>query len=148
MGLFDKVMGAVSGVDAPFSKEEAFFAIAIAIVAADGEISSEELDDVIRMVQRKQLFQKLPSSDFKAMVDKVFKFLKKNGSPALVKKGIEFLPAELRDTAFAVSVDLVFADGSVEDEEKDLIDQLQAGMGISDQMAMKIVEVMEIKNRG
>lgn len=60
-----------------------------------------------------KLFQKQSDSDFKAKVNKILRFLKKNGVPALSKKGIKFLPMELLKTAFAALADLVFVDRSV-----------------------------------
>jgi hypothetical protein len=101
MGLSDKVIDAVSDAEVSFSKEEAFFAITVAIVVADGDISEEGLDDVTCVIQRMKLFQKQSSSDHDAMVEKIFKFLKKNGSLELASKGAESLPAELRKARYA-----------------------------------------------
>jgi len=101
MGLSDKVIDAVSDADLSFSKEEAFFAITVAVVVADGDISEEGLDDVTCVIQRMKLFQKQSSLDHDAMVEKIFKFLKKNGSLALARKGAESLPVELRKARYA-----------------------------------------------
>ncbi|PZO47941.1 MAG: Tellurite resistance protein TerB, partial [Phormidesmis priestleyi] len=49
---------------------------------------------------------------------------------------------------FALAVDLVFADGTVSVEEKAFIDDLRKILAIPDEMALKIVEVMTIKNQG
>jgi hypothetical protein len=57
------------------------------------------------------------------------------------------LPPDLRESAFAIATDLVFADGHVEEREKEYIDRLQGVFGIDDAMALKIVEVIVIKNR-
>ncbi len=44
MGMFDKILGGRSGENATYSKQEAFAAIMLATVAADGNISDEEAD--------------------------------------------------------------------------------------------------------
>lgn len=148
MGLFDKIMGGKSSEDAAFSKQEAFASIMLATVAADGNVSDEEVDGFYAVINRMRLFKAQSVAEHKAMIDKLQGLLNRKGPDVLMKKGIESLPAELRETAFAVAADFVFADGSVEAEEKDLIARLQAGLSVSDETAMKIVEVMEIKNRG
>ena len=47
-----------------------------------------------------------------------------------------------------MAVDLVFADGSVSREEQAFIDDLRRLLQISDELALKVVEVMTIKNQG
>lgn len=58
------------------------------------------------------------------------------------------IPADLRPTTFALATDLVLADGRIGDREKSFIDQPQAVLRIDDATALKIVEVLLIKNRG
>lgn len=148
MGLFDKVLGGRSSENAALSKQEAFAAIMLATVAADGHISDEEVDGFNAVVNRMKLFQVQSVAEHKAMMDKLLGLLKRNDASFLLSKGAEFLPAELRETAFAVAGDFVFADGSVEKEEMAVLEKLQATLGVAEQQALKILEVLEIKNRG
>lgn len=55
-------------------------------------------------------------------------------------------PAPLRASAFAIAVDLVLADGEAGAEERKFIDELQARLQIPDEAAIKIVDVMLVKN--
>lgn len=148
MGLFDKVMGGRGSENAAFSKQEAFAAIMLATVAADGHISDEESDGFYAVINRMKLFKVQSVAEHKVMMDKLLGLLKRNDAIFLLSKGAEFLPVELRETAFVVAGDFVFADGSVEAEEMAVIEKLQATLGIADQQALKILEVLEIKNRG
>ncbi len=148
MGLFDKVLGGRNSESAAFTKQEAFAAVMLATVAADGHISDEEVDGFNAVVNRMKLFQVQSASEHKAMIDKLFGLLKRNDASFLLQKGAESLPAELRETAFAVAGDFVFADGSVEAEEMATLEKLQATLGVAEQQALKILEVLEIKNRG
>ena len=95
-----------------------------------------------------KLFVDQNGSQFSQMIDKLFRILKKGGPKELITRGIVPLSPELRETAFAVSVDMIFADGSVEDEEKAVIEHLQSELGIPDAIASQILDVMVIKNRG
>ncbi len=148
MGMFDKILGGRSSEDAAYSKQEAFAAIMLATVAADGNISDEEVDGFNAVINRMKLFQAQTAAEHKAMIDRLFGSLNRNGATSLLEKGAGFLPAELRETAFAVAGDFVFADGSVEAEEMAVIEKLQAALQVPEQQALKILEVLEIKNRG
>lgn len=146
MGLFDKFTG--GGDDAAFTKEEGFAAIMLAVVAADGNVSDEEVQDFNARANRMKLFAPQSGAEFRQMIDKLFRILRKSGPKELTKRGASALPKELQETVFAVAVDMIFADGSVQDEEKALVETLQGELGISDALASKILDVMTIKHRG
>lgn len=148
MGLFDKVLGGRSSENDPLSKQEAFAAIMLATVAADGDISDEEVDGFNAVINRMKLFQMQSGAEHKKMIDKLMGLLNRHDASFLLQKGAEFLPSELRETAFAVAGDFVFADGSVEAEEMAVLEKLQIALGVAEQQALKILEVLEIKNRG
>lgn len=146
MGLFDKLVSGTSS--APFTQPEAFAAILIAVIAADGDISEEEKDDFVARVTRMKLFRAIHGKEFSSLIDKLFRILRKEGPNELALRGAEALRADLKATAFAVATDMIFSDGSVEEEETSLLEKLQRSLGISDEVAAKIVEVIELKNRG
>ncbi|WP_373499023.1 tellurite resistance TerB family protein [Desulfococcus sp.] len=145
MGLFDKIFSSSSNSN--LSKPEAFAGIMLATVAADGHISDEEVAGFNAVISRMKLFQTQSASEHLAMIDKLFGILKRSSAKELLTKSAEVLPSELREAAFAVSADLIFADGSVEEEEKVLLETLQQQLGIPDDLAMQVVRVMEVKNR-
>ena len=147
MGLFDK-LGAGASDDAPFTKQEGFAAIMLAVVAADGHVSDEEVEDFVARSNRMKLLATQSGGEFRQMVDKLFRVLNQKGPSELIKRGAQALPSELRETAFAVSVDMIFADGNVDESEKTLIERMQSDLGVSDETAGKIVDVMMIKHRG
>lgn len=146
MGLFDRLTG--DNQNSTFTKYEAFAGILIAAAASDGHISDDEIGTINVTVNRMRLYQEQSGSQFSAMIDKLLGILKRQGPNSLLSRSAEALPSALRQTAFAVVADLIFADGSVEDEEKVILESIQNALSISDDLAMKIVEVMEIKNRG
>jgi tellurite resistance protein len=146
MGLFDKVFG---GNQPPkMTPQEAFVGVIMSAVAADGVITQEEGLSIITVLSRMKLFQDVNQNQLKSMLDRTVNTLKSQGPAPLIAAAKETLPADLRDTAFAVSADLVLADGVVEDREKKFLEELQKAMGVSDDVALKITEVLVIKNRG
>lgn len=145
MGLFDKILGGGSSIT--LSKPEAFAGVMLATIAADGNISDEEAAGFNAVISRMRIFQAQTAAEHRAMIDKLFGILNRSNSEQLLAKAAESLPTELREAAFAVVTDLIFADSSVEDSERVMLEKLQSHLGISDDLALQIVQVMEIKNR-
>lgn len=146
MGLFDKILG--NDENAPFSKQEGMAGILLLMIAADGEISQEELVGFFTTCARMKLFSGVSQSQFNGMLKKISNVLRKQGAEAVLSKAAEPLTPEQKETAFALATDMAFADGSVQPQEKVLLEKIQKQLGVSDALAMKIVEVIMIRNRG
>lgn len=147
MGLFDKVLGPKED-KAKLSKEEAFAAVGFAAIAADGVITEEEARGFIVGLYRMKMFSNFSDNQMNALLNKLINVIKKQGLEGLVSMSNETLPADLKETAFAVATDLAFADGDVDQTERDILTKIQQMMGIPEAQAMKIIEVMMIKNKG
>lgn len=149
MGLFDKVF---SRGDAPapegLTQQESFLAIALATCAADGHISQSEIDSLISYLRRMRMFESTNGQQMSKMFDKLISMIRRNGPGHLVQTAKSNLPRELRETAFACAVDIALADGVLEDEEKQLLQEIQQVMEVPENIAVTIIQVMLIKNRG
>ena len=146
MGLFDKVFG--GSQPEKLNAQEAFTGILFATVASDGSISQEEMLSIVTILNRMKLYQGLNEKQMRAVLDKVMNILKKQGAAPIIAAAKETLQPEMKETAFAVAADLMLADGTVADEEKKLLEELQKALEIPDAQALKITEVLVIKNRG
>ncbi len=82
------------------------------------------------------------------MMDRLLGELKRGGLEKLLEKLSPAVPPELRETVFANAVDIVLADGTVEEEEREFIDDLQAKLEVDEKRAKAIVQVMVHKNHG
>jgi hypothetical protein len=82
------------------------------------------------------------------MLQKLFGILRREGLTTLFNSAKSSLPDELQEPAFAVATDLILADGVATEQEQDFLRQLHCALGIPAETAMKITEVMMIKNRG
>lgn len=147
MGLFDK-MFTQNRVEETFSPAEAFAAITLSAVAADGYLSDEEAQGLSFVLSRMKMFKSYPNDVMRRMFDKLIGIQRRDGAMALFQAAQASLPHELRETAFAVATDLVLADGLVTQEEENFLNQLYQALEISGDTAMQIVQVMMIKNRG
>lgn len=148
MGLFDKVLGMKEAEKVTLNKEEAFAAITLAAVAADGYISEEEGRGIITGLARMKLFENYNPNKMGSMFNKLIGIIKNQGIESLVTLSKESLPPELRETAFAVATDLALADGVMDKSEKDILTKIQQTLGVSEEAAIKIIEVMLVKNKG
>lgn len=148
MGLFDQVLGDRQTASVDFSPAEAFAAIALVAIASDGHFSDEEIDLINPSLRRMQLFKSYPVDVLRRMYDKLFGILRRNGANALLNSVKSALPHELRESAFAIATDLILSDGTVTPEEEAFLNHLCQVLEINSASAVKIVEVMIIKNRG
>ncbi|HEY7386775.1 MAG TPA: hypothetical protein VH743_24195, partial [Beijerinckiaceae bacterium] len=77
------------------------------------------------------------------------KYQKRHKSQQAILTGCaKAIPSDLRTTTFALATDLALAAGRIGDKEKAFIDELQTVLQIDEATAVKIVEVLLIKNRG
>jgi hypothetical protein len=148
MGLFDQVLGNRQATSTDLSPAEAFAAIAIVAIASDGYFADEEVTLIHTSLMRMQLFKAYPADMHRRMYDKLFGLMRRDGSGRLLAMAKGALPFELCEAAFAVATDLVLADGTVTREEETFLNDLCRVLDINSAIAVKIVEVMAIKNRG
>lgn len=149
MGLFDRVFSGVQNpIQEMFSPAEAFAAVTIAAIASDGYLADEEIDGVLNTLNRMHLFKSYSSDVMRRMFDKLFGILRRGGADALFSAAKNSLPHELQASAFAVATDLVLADGQVTEQEQAFLNQLYQALDIPEEVALNIVNVMMIKNRG
>ncbi len=134
---------------APISdKAEAFAGVAFAAIAVDRQIKDIELIYLQAIFSRMRLFEGWTVGQYKSLIEKLRGILKKQGVEALLDMSIQALPSKFYQTAFAISVDLVLADGVVTKEEKDFLYELQQRLDIDTDLATKIIGVIIIKNKG
>ncbi len=148
MGLFDQILGDRQSTSTNFSPAEAFASIALVAIASDGHFSDEEISLINASLGRMQLFKSYPVDVLRRMYDKLFGILRRNGMNVLLTAAKTALPYELREPAFAIATDLILSDGTVTPEEESFLNNLCQLLEINSETAMKIVEVMLIKNRG
>lgn len=146
MGLFDKVFNKAPKSE-PLNAQEAFAGIALAMAGADGSIADSEWEGIVNYIRRLHLYDNYSGPAFDKMFDKIFRILRNEGPAALVEASVKGIPEDLKLTSFACAVDIALADGVVEDEEKDVINQLAEALDIPEQTAVQIIEVLIIKNK-
>jgi uncharacterized tellurite resistance protein B-like protein len=150
MGLFDafRKSGSLQQNQITLGPAEAFAAIMLIVVAADGYLSEEEVSLLNTVLGRMKLFRSYSVDVMRRMFDKLCNLLKREGSQALFNAAMATLPHDLYDTTFAIATDLVLADGDVSPEEEALLGSLCSAMELPNEVVQQIIQVMLIKNKG
>ena len=146
MGLFDKVLG--GGATDKLSEQEGMAGIALAAIASDGMITEEEAAGLGTSLARMKLYQGMSNRDVNKVFEKLIKVARNDGVDKLIELSSAAVRPELKQTAFTLAADLLMADGHVANEEKRFLEKIQKNLGVNDDLALKIVEVIAIKNRG
>ena len=94
------------------------------------------------------LFRSYSGDVIRRMMDRLLGILQQQGVNVLFEAALQSLPHDLYETTFAIVTDLVLADGEVSAEEEQLLNDLYRALGLSEELAVKIIDVMLIKNRG
>jgi hypothetical protein len=150
MGLFDQMFDAPEppAGNGDLSPAEAFASIALVAIAADGYLADQEGEDMSLMLSRMKLFSDHRGEALNRMLDTLLARLKQEGPGQLVATAKVCLPPELRETAFAIATDLVLSDRTVTQQEQAFLDDLYRILELPEQLALQIVHVLTIKNRG
>lgn len=146
MGLFDKVFGKAE--DEKMDKAEGFAGLALCAIAADGVITEEEVLALSTNMMNRKLYQGYSDKQMRAIFNKLSNIAKSQGVEVLIQKSAAAIPDDLKPTVFAVATDLLLADGIMAESEKKFLEKVQKALGISDETALKIAEVISIKNKG
>ncbi len=149
MGFFSKLLSTAGvSVSKPIinNEQEAFLTIVVAAGSADGDIEGEEWDTIYDTLYQKKMFHTV---DIYALINECKTNIKAYESLATaVDECSPMIKAENRDMLFAVCTDLVLIDGYLTANEEAIIEHLKNSLGVSDDLAMKTVEVMLVRNKG
>ena len=130
------------------SPAEGVVAFLLAAVMADDVISNEETELVGSAVKHMKLFQSYAADVVRRIFIKVGQDYDQYGFKSVIYAAKEAIPFELKETVFAISTDLVLADGILSEEEITILTMMHRVLEIPESTAQLIIKVMAIKNRG
>lgn len=150
MSVIDRALqGLQEGSAEPptLSVPDALAAILVASVSVDGAVSVDEATRTRGLLSTSRLFREVCGIANAGSVERAIRLLNERGLATVLTACAKALPPDLHATVFAVAVDLVLSDGRVEARERAYIDSLQTSLGVDEATALRIVEVLLIKNR-
>jgi uncharacterized membrane protein YebE (DUF533 family) len=130
----------------PMSPREAIAALLIAGARADGSVSPHEANVIEHDVAAMRLFRGCSQEAVQSIFTGVVARIDATGVDAVVRTAAAAIPAGLRATAFAMTIDLLYADGREFDGETRFALDVQALLGIDDLLAGKVVDVLGMKH--
>ncbi|WP_204105654.1 MULTISPECIES: tellurite resistance TerB family protein, partial [Spirulina sp. CCY15215] len=143
MGLFDEFRnsGQVNVEQITLGPADAFAAIMLLVVAADGYLADDEISLLNATLGRMRLFRSYSVDVMRRMFDKLGGTLRRQGGAVLFEAALATLPHDLYDTTFAIASDLVLADGEVSKEEEELLGSLCRALNLPQDQVNQIIQV-------
>ncbi len=129
------------------SAADAFAAIALAAIAADGELSAVEARALRQQLEFRQPFRRFSDQQMGELLDRVLAQLRGSSCEALVKQATPLLSVEQRETALAVAAHLIHADHIETQSELSFLAQLQEVFGLDASRSASILEVISLLHR-
>jgi uncharacterized tellurite resistance protein B-like protein len=128
------------------SLDEAFIALFIGVMAANGHVSPEELARVHHLVWSMKRFRRKSGETVGRLIEEMKRFVAGAGPAPAVRAAAAVIPNRLRPAAFAVSADLVLADGKIERAEARLLRRLAEELRLDRLTRDRLLNAMRIKN--
>ncbi|NBB26730.1 tellurite resistance TerB family protein [Cellulophaga sp. BC115SP] len=151
MGIFDKFFKNASSeskfVYTPKSEQEAWVAILYACAGAEGNVSDVEIEKISSVVVLKTLFNPYKTQLVPTLFKPVIDAFKQVGSKALIDSSAPLIADENKATLFCLVFDLLLADGTLGEGEKEIAEYLIEKLNLDSGIAEKIIEVLLIKNK-
>lgn len=129
------------------STPEAYAAVAVAAIAADGNVTDDEANRTALNLATVNVFRTYELKEMGEVLNRVALLIQRRGPSVVLKSVKETLTAAQAESAFFLAADLTLADGTFGMDERQFLEQLKNTLGVNDSTALKIVEVVVIKNR-
>lgn len=134
-----------SGQNTVNSEFEAWVGILYSCISADNQITDSETATLSRVLSSKQKFVGI---DIAPLYRKAFNVRAELGQLKYISACSEWIKKEDKETVFALALEVLLADGTLEKEEKNVIEVLSNQLEIEKEMTSKIIEVIFLKNKG
>jgi tellurite resistance protein len=123
----------------PIDQHTALIFTMVLLSAAEGEMTDAELETIGRQVRYLPVFKGFDSERLTGVGRECAELLRHEDGLALAVEMIaEALPAPLRETAYALACDVAAADGTLADEELNLLRLLRQELSIDRLVAVAI----------
>lgn len=126
------------------SEFEAWVGILYSCLSADNQITDSETATLSRILHSKQKFLGI---DIAPLYAKAFHLRTELGQLKHILACCELIQEEDKETVFALALEVLLADGTLDKEEKNVIEVLSNHLKIEAGMTSKIIEVIFLKNR-
>ncbi len=127
------------------NEQEAAVAILFASVLYQNKILKEsEIEHLSRMLV---LSSKFKGSSLNDLTKKALSLQAIHGSKTIIEQSAPLIPENFRETLFAMTCEIMTADGTVNDQESELLAMLALYMGLSMEVMKMMLTTYLIRNR-
>ncbi len=130
-----------------WSVQEAFLAILLAAMNADNEVVWQEKEYIQALVRRSKTMKEYINSPEALTAINISVEDRMKSRTDYLGEAVRAMPRDSHKAMFAHCVDIVFADGHMDDKERDFLDRLLEVMEITPDEAKTIVDVIYEKSR-
>ena len=145
MSFMDSILSGGGRPDI-FNRQEGYCGMLLAIIAADGHFSQEEIIDFHSAIKKATILKGASADYIRKMIDKCLRVLDTKGMDELIRMSAEGLTPDVYEGVFATACDMVFSDGSVDAKEIAVMDKIKAALKINDNFARDCAEVFKAKS--
>jgi uncharacterized tellurite resistance protein B-like protein len=128
-----------------WSIPEAFLAVLFAAVTCDGELVAVEHEELLALAHRSRALKTLTAKQLGELNVRILERMR--ADVAMLRSACAALPAEMRLPVFAHALDLVLADGELNEDEAKFLDALVLDLELHRDDVERIANVIELKNR-
>ena len=143
--LAKKNMSSFENKNAVTSELEAWVGILYSCITADNQITESETASLSRVLHSKQKFVGI---DIAPLYVKSTHLRAELGQLKYISACCELINEADKETVFALALEVLIADGTLEKEENNVIEVLSNQLRIEAEMTSKIIEVIFLKNKG
>ena len=138
MGILDRLMGKRG--DQETSEVRGYVEAMIMMIAADGVIEEDEIQDFLRNVYTRPKLSKVPQNEMVSMIKRSLAALEREGIDPRVKAIAQMLPTvEQKMEAFRMCLSICASDGDVAPEELEVLKKMQAEFDLSESQVEQLM---------
>jgi uncharacterized tellurite resistance protein B-like protein len=137
---------ATRGTPPRLTVDQAFIALLIGAMGANEHVSPEEAARAHHIIWSMKRFRHKSGETVGRLIDEMRTFVETHGAMKAMAIATSTIPVRLRATAFALSSDLVLADGKIDRAERRFLHRLAEELGLESGMRDVILDVILVKN--
>ena len=134
------------GVPARLSLDEGLIALLIGAMAANGHVAPRELERAHHLIWSTRRFRHRDGDEVNRMIYDMRALIEASDAESVFGVAMKAIPARYRAPAFALTTDLLLADGRLDAQERLFLRRLGTALDVSPERRRRIVDAILLKN--
>ena len=134
----------VRPVDPGFDAPTAVMVPMVAAMLADSRIETDERVQIDATCATSPIFHRNSAVENEALIARASDLVEAEGPEKACRKAAQLLSAELRETAFAFAIRVIYADGIVDDLELQIMNDLGSWLGVAPERAELLRDAVQV----